>query len=449
MKKNQESKFTKFDRTPAQFSQIRDSIKNPNKILSFGCSSGEECRTLSEIYFPDAIIHGFDIDVDVIEKNKIDNKNPNIEYFSDFDETDDDYDLIICMSVLCRWPSGSKLYSFDLFQHTLLHIDSKLKVGGAIAIYNSQYLFDEVCFFDRYVVEKTPGIDTGFVIKMHKDKRPFFATYENLIFRKLRAHVKKYAVLFALTTNLGDDIQTLAAINFLSKKGITNYSFINRELLSEYNGEHVSLIMNGWFTHDIKKFRPSHNITPIFLGFHCSNEKLIRNNIDYFQTHSPIGCRDQDTAKMFEKYNVPAYFAPCLTLYFDKVKEKTDLVVDVDLGGCSYIKPVFHDMSKYYNRLKVTHEISHYWEKNILNTRLMLAKKILKIYAEASLVITSRLHAALPSLGMGTKVKFINKDFNDDPRFSGYREILIDSDLSSSALATIDQIRDFYDKYKL
>ena len=37
------------------------------------------------------------------------------------------------------------------------------------------------------------------------------------------------------------------AINFLKKKGITEYTFIDREKLSDYDGEPVTLIMNGWF----------------------------------------------------------------------------------------------------------------------------------------------------------------------------------------------------------
>ena len=40
---------------------------------------------------------------------------------------------------------------------------------------------------------------------------------------------KKYAVLYAPTANVGDDIQTLAGINFLKKKGITEYELVNRE----------------------------------------------------------------------------------------------------------------------------------------------------------------------------------------------------------------------------
>ena len=52
--------------------------------------------------------------------------------------------------------------------------------------------------------------------------------------------------MWASTINIGDDIQTLG-INFL-KNGITEYTFIDREKLSDYDGEPVKLIMNGWYT---------------------------------------------------------------------------------------------------------------------------------------------------------------------------------------------------------
>ena len=51
--------------------------------------------------------------------------------------------------------------------------------------------------------------------------------------------------MWASTDNIGDDIQTLAGINFLEKKGITDYTYIDRERLSDYNGPPVVLVMNG------------------------------------------------------------------------------------------------------------------------------------------------------------------------------------------------------------
>ena len=50
----------------------------------------------------------------------------------------------------------------------------------------------------------------------------------------------------ASTINIGYDIQTLAAINFLKKKKcVENVICIDRESLSDYQGEPVTMIMNG------------------------------------------------------------------------------------------------------------------------------------------------------------------------------------------------------------
>ena len=48
----------------------------------------------------------------------------------------------------------------------------------------------------------------------------------------------------------------------------------------------------------------------------------------------------------------------------------------------------------------------------------------LDLYARAKLVITSRLHVALPCLALGTPVVFLNRLWETDPRFEGYRDII-------------------------
>lgn len=101
-----------------------------------------------------------------------------------------------------------------------------------------------------------------------------FIDCTNSLFKKyiqLDNPTKKYAVMWASTVNIGDDIQTLAAINLLKKKGITEYIFIDRELLSDYNGDPVTLIMNGWYMHNINKFPPSDKITPVFISVHIND----------------------------------------------------------------------------------------------------------------------------------------------------------------------------------
>ena len=240
----------------------------------------------------------------------------------------------------------------------------------------------------------------------------------------------KYAVMWASTVNIGDDIQTLAAINFLKKKGITKYSFIDREKLSDYNGEPVTLIMNGWYIHNINKFPPSNKITPVFISIHINNETLIHNNIKYFKRYEPIGCRDTSTVSLFKKYGIDAFFTGCLTLLFDDVKEKTEGKYLVDINtDCSYIPHINIDTSKYTDYQIIKHDI----DKNLnLNDRLKIANNLLNKYRTAELVITTRLHCVLPCRAFNTKSIFIHKNYNSDSRFFGLKNIINGSNIEHS-----------------
>lgn len=181
----------------------------------------------------------------------------------------------------------------------------------------------------------------------------------NNIENEINLNTFNYAVMWASTVNIGDDIQTLAAINFLKKKGITEYTFIDREKLSDYDGVPVKLVMNGWYMHNINKFPPSDKITPIFISVHINNEVLISNNVNYFKKYEPIGCRDEATVILFKKYGIDSYFTGCLTLLFDEVKEKIGgkYLVDVNTK-CNYIPNIEINTSKFKDYQIIEHDIN-------------------------------------------------------------------------------------------
>ena len=108
--------------------------------------------------------------------------------------------------------------------------------------------------------------------------------------------------------NLGDNIQSLAAKQFLPKVDV----LINREKLAKYNGERTKMIMNGWFTHNVNDWTPSKDIDPLFVSFHMNssvaNLLLSEKGIDYLKKHEPIGCRDKHTVKILKEKGIEAYF---------------------------------------------------------------------------------------------------------------------------------------------
>src|SRR5699024_11247334 len=66
--------------------------------------------------------------------------------------------------------------------------------------------------------------------------------------------------------------------------------------------------------------------------------------------------------------------------------------------------------------LENSHYIKHWFDKEIHEEgyRFELAEQTLRKYAEAKLVITSRIHCALPCLALGTPVIFLNYGLDFD-----------------------------------
>jgi len=236
---------------------------------------------------------------------------------------------------------------------------------------------------------------------------------------------QRYSVLKYNTKNIGDDIQSLAAIKLLSINGINKYSFIDREKLHKYDGPETNLIMNGWFLHRLKNFPPSDKIKPIFISFHAQSKQLINQNKFYFKAHEPIGCRDIYTRNLLLNNGIDAYLSGCLTLIFDPCQIKGDNIYMVDVNSdCDYIPNVDFNYYDYFNDkfIEIKHDM---FDGNFsCATRINMAIDLLNIYARAKLVITSRLHCALPCRALNTNCIFLHKNYNTDKRFLGLKEIL-------------------------
>lgn len=256
--------------------------------------------------------------------------------------------------------------------------------------------------------------------------------------------------------NVGDNVQSLAAKQYLPQVD----QFLNRETLADYKGEKIKLIMNGWFTHNIHNWVPSEDIIPLFVSFHINNtaapHMLSENGIAYLKKHEPIGCRDQFSVDTLKAKGIDAYFTGCLTLTLDNYKvddsQRTDEIYIVDpLYSYPTYEKVTYDYKRFLrsiqngNLFKIGKKQKHI--KNFIDSDLLkkaiyinqeppaktytdaqkfeMAEAILKKYAKAKLVITSRIHCALPCLAMGTPVIFVNgfDSFVDSCRFDGILDL--------------------------
>lgn len=135
---------TELNRYPDIFTFVSENYPNLQNILSFGCSSGEECFSLRN-YFPNAHIFGVDIDQKVLDIARTKNTDNSISFTDSIDQIPK-VDAIFAMSVFCRHPETSELdynhiYNFSNFNTAMSLLDASLNSHGLLVIYNSNYLF--------------------------------------------------------------------------------------------------------------------------------------------------------------------------------------------------------------------------------------------------------------------------------------------------------------------
>ena len=272
--------------------------------------------------------------------------------------------------------------------------------------------------------------------------------------------------------NIGDYIQSIAARQFIGKP----YYYIERERLNDYNGEDVKMIMNGWYMHHPENWPPSEKINPLFVALHINKlaekEMTSPESIDYFKKHEPIGCRDFHTVKLLNAHGVKAYFSGCLTLTLGKTyrhnQTEEERIYITDLGvrlkkntgfklKClwalttkyNFLKKIQQRMSecgveqglKYVVIFYVTfckviskdvmlkafyraQEIKDNFESE--DAKFKYADELLKEYASAKMVITTRIHCALPCLAMNTPVVFVTSSMIGEVnncRLDGLKEL--------------------------
>lgn len=212
-----------------------------------------------------------------------------------------------------------------------------------------------------------------------------------------------FAGLSYSTANLGDEIQTIAADRFV---GQIEARFDRDHLKTVRSDRKYVLILNGWYSENVKTcFPPAECFIPVIIGFHISEESkdylLSSSCLQYFKQHEPIGCRDSQTMKWLKEAGVDAYLSKCLTLTLPKrpAEPKNPKVIIVDLPA--HIEQLIPPGQR-KDAVHLTHELRASPEE-----KLKKARWLLEYYRDnAGLVITSKLHCALPCLAVGIPVVF-------------------------------------------
>jgi len=168
------------------------------RILSFGCSKGDEVFALADRYFPAAKILGVDVAADKLQMARLANNAPErIAFELSTPETlakSAPFDAIFAMSVLCAWPGSkgkddiSDVFSFAEFEAVIELLDRNLAIGGLLAIYNANYRFRDTRFSQTYELVPVPAMaNSGFVSKFDRNCRRQleFDADKEMVFRKL------------------------------------------------------------------------------------------------------------------------------------------------------------------------------------------------------------------------------------------------------------------------
>ena len=177
----QVSNVTRMDRYPAIFSVAKAAAgPDPERILSYGCSTGEEPLTLAQNYFPGSQILGVDVSDEALARAQIITEGvANVRIARSGRQTIAEagpYDIIFAMSVLCRNPlpkDHRDVFPFVRFEHLVAGLMDCLKTGGLLVIANANYTLTQsrlIRFFD--LVADSSMRDQGQVWRLASDGTP-------------------------------------------------------------------------------------------------------------------------------------------------------------------------------------------------------------------------------------------------------------------------------------
>jgi len=231
-----------------------------------------------------------------------------------------------------------------------------------------------------------------------------------------------YASLTARDTfNIGDEIQSIAVERLLPRVDLR----IDRMDLASYRGETPTLlVINGWFGPRGIGWPPSSDIVPVFFGFHVTQrhrslETMIAPPLKaYYEKHAPIGCRDRTTQQAIQSLGVNAYTSWCATLTLERRRRAPSVSEGkVFLVNADYV-PIPRSIEKRAVRVS-----QHVASSLRATTKRSIAEDLLEMYRkEARLVITTKIHCAMPCAAMGIPTVFIGDAGN--PRLEPVQQVL-------------------------
>lgn len=233
----------------------------------------------------------------------------------------------------------------------------------------------------------------------------------------------KFGVIMHKTTrNIGDDIQTFAAMQHLPH---TDH-FLDREYLDEFttdDGKPVAVVMSAWYMWRKWNWPPSDYIIPLLTGMHFSDHQAAQQagspvkteflsgcGRDYMNAWGPVGCRDDFTLRTFKEAGIDSFFSGCITLTLPKM-EKLEPARRY-ICACDLPKDVLEKLREIIGGkceiIETTHYMDYRESEATWEERQAEVVRLLTLYQNAICVVTRRLHCALPCLAMEVPVFVTN-----------------------------------------
>lgn len=231
--------------------------------------------------------------------------------------------------------------------------------------------------------------------------------------------------------NIGDEMQGLAGIQFIPRidafverdrldvvnviasKNFSTTCKVNSTSAARPAQVPTTVFFNAWWGTKTWVWPPPGQLEPIFVAMHLNSKKVqddVASYKEYLSLHSPIGARDTATDAFFQSQNITSMFSGCMTMTLlsswsaeRTQRERTDEILVVDVSERA-MKELPADIQTKAIRMtvKLLNETNEGIDDQV--ARYIAAHTSKLRFQRAKLVITQRLHVALPSASMGTPV---------------------------------------------